>query len=255
MFESKLNPKALDGRYSRVDGNENTPNDGNWLAEDFSIEGADFVETTRVELRLTDPVASLAVMPIGTPVIMVELTSFCDGVPDNVKVLLSKESQSGPLVSEQVIGRLETKVDRGRVYENGSDTRATGGIWELRGKPIVGIASLRVLKIVTVIRTPHFSILNQARAAGSKFVRKYDGSFSLKVNSTRMMNMPCSERAETEIDGRSQTERKCTMSYFWVLGGGRRGTPYRCVSPCSRNLQVDFALQGKSGGRPAGAWH
>jgi hypothetical protein len=59
--------------------------------------GAGFVDTTNVALRVIDPEESVAVKPIGIPVTASVPASSLEGVPDRVRVLLSRKSQLGPL--------------------------------------------------------------------------------------------------------------------------------------------------------------
>ena len=78
-------------------------------------EGAGIFEITRVASSVVEPVESVAVKPIGTPVTVSSPTSLLEGVPDKVRELLSNESQLGPLVREKVIGRSDEKVELGKI--------------------------------------------------------------------------------------------------------------------------------------------
>jgi hypothetical protein len=97
VWGSKVNLNDVEGWYKRVAGAENVPKvescvDG-WLLR----IGAGFLETTNVALRVLDPEESVAVKPIGIPATASVPTSAVEGVPDRVRVLLSRESQLGPL--------------------------------------------------------------------------------------------------------------------------------------------------------------
>jgi hypothetical protein len=58
-----------------------------------------------------EPDESLAVMSMETPVTPPAPAALMDGVPDKVRVLLSRDSQLGPLRSVYVIGRVDEKVE------------------------------------------------------------------------------------------------------------------------------------------------
>ena len=77
--------------------------------------GAGFFEITSVAFCVDEPDESLAVMYIETPVTISVPVSSLEGVPDNVRVLLSSDSQLGPLESVYVIGRVDEKVETEKV--------------------------------------------------------------------------------------------------------------------------------------------
>jgi hypothetical protein len=94
---SKVNLNGAEGWYERVAGAENVPNVGSCVDGWLLTLGAGFVEITNVALRVLDPEESVAVKLIGIPVTASVPTSLLEGVPDIVRVLLSRESQLGPL--------------------------------------------------------------------------------------------------------------------------------------------------------------
>jgi len=77
--------------------------------------GAGFLDITSVAFCVIEPDESLAVMYIATPVTIPALASSLEGVPDKVRVLLSSDSQLGPLESVYVIGRVDEKVETEKV--------------------------------------------------------------------------------------------------------------------------------------------
>ena len=97
MSASKVNLNGVEGWYERVAGAENVPNVASCVDGWLLTIGAGFVETINVALRVLDPEESVAVKPIGIPVTASVPTSLLEGVPDRVRVLLSRESQLGPL--------------------------------------------------------------------------------------------------------------------------------------------------------------
>lgn len=52
-----------------------------------------------------------------------------------------------------VISSYEEKVDAGKVYEKGFETRATGGNCELRGYATIGFECARLIKLLTTMRS------------------------------------------------------------------------------------------------------
>jgi hypothetical protein len=135
------------------------PKVDNWLENGMFITGGEFLETTRVAFKVTEPVVSVAVSWILTGATVFGPASLTEGVPDRSRRLLSRDSQLGPAERVYVSGRVEENVELEKVYENCSDTRATGGTWELIGKVIVGIASMRVPKMAAANRTNRIAIL------------------------------------------------------------------------------------------------
>lgn len=79
-----------------MEGAEYTPKCWSWADTGMFIEGPEFREMTRVAWRVVEPVESLAVNPIVTPVTKSDPASLAEGVPVSVWVLLSNESQPGP---------------------------------------------------------------------------------------------------------------------------------------------------------------
>ena len=80
-----------------VEGPENAPKEGSCADGGMLTTGAEFFETARVALRVIEPEESVAVRSMATPVTLPVPTSAADGVPDNVRVVLSSDSQLGPL--------------------------------------------------------------------------------------------------------------------------------------------------------------
>jgi len=110
-----------------VDGPENTPKEGSCADGGMIMTGAGFFETARVALRVIDPEESVAVRLMAVPVTTPGPTSAADGVPDSVREVLSNNSQIGPLDKLYVIGKAEEKVELGKVYAKGCETRAIVG--------------------------------------------------------------------------------------------------------------------------------
>ena len=110
-----------------VDGPEKLPKEGSCVDGDMLMTGAGFFETASVALRVTDPEESAAVRLMATPVTALGPTSAADGVPDSVRESLSNTNQLGPLVNLYVMGKAEEKVELGKVYAKGCDTRAIVG--------------------------------------------------------------------------------------------------------------------------------
>ena len=75
------------------------------------IIGVGFFETTRVALCIIDPKESLAMIAIANPVTISAPTSFEVGVPDRVRLLLSRDNHLGPAERVYVIGRVDEKVE------------------------------------------------------------------------------------------------------------------------------------------------
>jgi hypothetical protein len=73
--------------------------------------GAGFLEITNVAFSVIEPDESPAVISIENPVISSVPASSIVGVPDKVRVLLSRDSQRGPLESMYVIGSVDEKVE------------------------------------------------------------------------------------------------------------------------------------------------
>ena len=96
MPAAKVNLKGLEGWNKSVEGAEKAPKDNSCVDAGKSIVGAGVLEMTRVAVRRVDPVASVAVIPTGTPVTVSCPASLTDGVPDRVRALPSSESQPGP---------------------------------------------------------------------------------------------------------------------------------------------------------------
>lgn len=132
--------KGVEGWYNRVEGAENVLEIDICVENGIAMTGAGSLEMTKVALRVVDPVASVAVRSIVTPVTVSDPTSPVEGVPENVRVLLSSDNQLGPLESVYDIDSGEENVELEKVYKKGFDTRATGGTCELRGKATTGLA-------------------------------------------------------------------------------------------------------------------
>jgi hypothetical protein len=73
--------------------------------------GAGLLEITSVAFCVIEPDESLAVMYMETPVTTPVPASSMEGVPDKVRVLLSRDSQLGPLESVYTMGRVDEKVE------------------------------------------------------------------------------------------------------------------------------------------------
>ena len=85
--------------------------DCNWTDRGMLTTGAGFLETTSVAYSVIEPDESLAVISIETPVTAPVPASAMDGVPNKVRVLLSRDSQLGPLERLYVIGSVDEKVE------------------------------------------------------------------------------------------------------------------------------------------------
>ena len=92
-----LNSNGVDGRKSSVEGAENPPRDDSCDDKGMLTAGAGFLDITNVEFILTDPDLSLAVSSTSNAVTVPTPTSLAVGVPESVRVLLSRESQLGAL--------------------------------------------------------------------------------------------------------------------------------------------------------------
>jgi hypothetical protein len=93
----------------------------------MAMVGAGFLDITIVAFEVTDPDVLLAVSSRTTPVTVPCPTSFKEGVPDRVRVLLSRKSQLGAVESVYVRRRAEENVELEKVNENGLLILATGG--------------------------------------------------------------------------------------------------------------------------------
>jgi hypothetical protein len=67
-------------------------------------------------------------------------------VPERVRLGPSSESQLGAFDKVYVMDKSEENVDGENVNVNGTETRATGGTWELIGNVTVGVASVMAAK-------------------------------------------------------------------------------------------------------------
>ena len=101
--------------------------DGSCVDAGMLIMGAGSLEMTSVAFRVVEPVLSLAINSIGTPVTVSLPASLVEGVPDKVRLLLSSDNQVGALDREYCIGRSDEKVESENVYKKGFETLATGG--------------------------------------------------------------------------------------------------------------------------------
>lgn len=85
--------------------------DWNWTDRGMLTTGAGFLEIINVAYFVIEPEESLAVISIEIPVTAPIPASAMDGVPYKVRVLLSRDSQLGPLESVYTMGRVDEKVE------------------------------------------------------------------------------------------------------------------------------------------------
>lgn len=121
----------------------------------MTISGAESPVTTSVVFIVAEPVLSVAVIWMTGAV----FAALDGGVPDNVLVPPSSDSQLGALLSVYVKASEDVNVESENVKSNKLDILATGGTCELIGNVMIGTASAIAA---------HRSVMNKDRMHISK---------------------------------------------------------------------------------------